>query len=293
MEALLHSSHDVVGVVTSPDKPRGRGRKVEPLPVKQRALAAGVPVFQPELLKDEVFLNQIRALAPDALVVVAFRVLPRELFALPRLGSFNVHPSLLPAGRGPAPIRWTLIRGESETGVSIIQLTERIDGGGILRHIRVPIEPDEDFGSLHDRLSKLGADLLVQVLNQFERGEPPTLIAQDESLVTKAPKLFANDFVLNWSQSARDLHNRIRALSPAPGAIARSGEFRLKILKAEIIPTDSNLSSGHILITNNNLHVGTGDGSLQLKVVQPEGKRPMTVEEYLRGRPQLPRTFGM
>ncbi len=291
LENLLASSHEVVGVVTSPDKPRGRGRKVEPLPVKQRALEAGLPVFQPESLKDEAFLNEIRALAPDALVVVAFRILPRELFALPRLGSFNVHPSLLPAGRGPAPIRWTLIRGETETGVSIIQLTERIDGGGILSQIRVPIDTDEDFGSLHDRLSKLGAELLVQVLDQFEQHTPPMPMLQDESRVTKAPKLFADDFVLDWSQPAQDLHNRICALSPTPGAIAKSGDFRLKILKSEIIPSRFSLSPGETLIENSNLYVGTGDGNLRLKVVQPEGKRPMAVEEYMRGRPRLPRKF--
>lgn len=291
LEALLASSHEVAGVVCSPDKPRGRGRKVEPLPVKQRALEAGRPVFQPESLKDEAFLNEILALAPDALVVVAFRILPRELFALPRWGSFNVHPSLLPEGRGPAPIRWTLIHGETETGISIIQLTECVDGGGILRQLRVPVEPDEDFGTLHNRLSKLGADLLVQVLDQFEHGAPPMPITQDESRVTKAPKLFAGDFILDWSQSGNDLHNRIRALCPVPGAIAKSGEFRLKILKSEIVSTPFRLSPGDILIETNNLYVGTGDGSLRLKVVQPEGKRPMSIEEYLRGRPQLPRKF--
>ncbi len=291
LDALLSSSHTVVGVVCSPDKPRGRGRKVEPLPVKQRAVEAGLPVLQPVLLKDEQFLSQVRALSPDCLVVVAFRILPRELFALPRLGSFNVHPSLLPKGRGPAPIRWTLIRGETETGVTIIQLTELVDGGGILKQVKVPVEPDEDFGSLHDRLSKLGAQLLVQTLDEFERGSPPRPISQNESEVSKAPKLFAADFLIHWNKPSSEIHNLIRALSPQPGAIATAGQFRLKILQSESVQDKMNLESGQILIKNNDLFVGTGDTPLQLKVVQPEGKRPMSVADYLRGRPSLPGGF--
>ena len=291
LDALLGSSHSVAAVVCSPDKPRGRGRKVEPLPVKRHALDVALPVLQPVSLKDEQFLSEVRDLSPDCLVVVAFRILPRELFALPRLGSLNVHPSLLPKGRGPAPIRWTLIRGETETGISIIQLTEQIDGGGILKQVRVPVLLDEDFGSLHARLARLGAELLIETLNEFERGAPLHPIVQDESAVTKAPKLFAVDFLLDWSQPARELHNRIRALSPSPGAIAKSGEFRLKILKSEISETKTTLQCGQILTENNELAVGTRDGTLRLKVVQPDGKRVMSVAEYLRGRPVLPRKF--
>lgn len=272
----------------SPDKPRGRGQKVQPLPVKQEAMSAGLPVFQPESLKDAAFLSQVVELKPDCLVVVAFRILPRELFALPRLGSFNVHPSLLPRGRGPAPIRWTLIRGETETGVTIIQLTEKVDAGAMLMQERVQIFSEDDFGSLHDRLAQRGAQMLVQVLDEFESGHPPKPIPQNESLTTKAPKLFAADRILDWTQSSQDIVNRIRALSPAPGAFAISGDFKLKVLRAEPGLNEVKIHPGEVFINNDEVCIGTGEGCVRLNVVQPEGRRPMTASEYLRGRPALP-----
>ncbi|MBU0508075.1 methionyl-tRNA formyltransferase [bacterium] len=292
LDALLSSAHAVVAVVASPDKPQGRGRKLLPLPTKQRAQAEGVPVFEPTRLKDESFLQSIRALRPDCLVVVAFRILPRELFAMPRLGSFNVHPSLLPRGRGPAPIPWTLIRGETETGVTIIRLSETIDGGDILAQERIPVRPDDDFGRLHDRLAGMGAHLLVRVLDDFQSGNPPPPIPQNDAEATTAPKLTASDFEINWHQTAQDIHHRIRAFSPQPGAVARSGEMRLKILAAEAVSSPSELAPGAILHRNTDeFVVGTGHGALRLKMVQPEGRRPMSVAEYLRGRPQLPVCF--
>ncbi len=293
LEALLASTHEVVAAVTSPDKPRGRGRKLSALPVKDRALAAGLPVFQPKSLKDPEFLAQIRELKADANVVIAFRILPRELFALPRLGSFNVHPSLLPRGRGPAPIRWTLLRGEEITGVSIIHLTETVDGGDILRQETTPVEPDETYGALHDRLAKFGARLLLDVLGAFERGQPPAAIVQDETQVTHAPKLFAADAVLDWKLSAVEIRNRIRALSPDPGAQTVFNQNRLKILEAVVTTTDGALGPGELTRRGTDtLVVGTGDGALLLKVVQAEGKRAMTVAEWLRGRPTLPLRLG-
>jgi methionyl-tRNA formyltransferase len=293
LNALLGSGHEVSAVVCSPDKPRGRGRKVTALPVKEAASRAGLPVFQPETLKDPAFLDQVRTLQPDCLVVVAFRILPRELFALPRLGSFNVHPSLLPRGRGPAPIRWTLIRGETETGVSIIHLTETVDGGGILAQERTEIAPEEDFGLLHDRLAKIGARMLVETLDAFETGTPPLPQAQDESLVTKAPKLKTEDFVLDWSMAAEDLHHRIRAFSPEPGAATIWNGTRFKILSATGTPNHAALPPGSVIRENNeSLIVGTGKGALRVTRVQPEGKRAMSVAEFLRGRPAIPERLG-
>lgn len=291
-DALLSSSHEVVAVVCSPDKPRGRGRKEQALPVKARALAAGIPVLQPASLKDGEFLQTVRALRPDALVVVAFRILPRELFALPRYGSFNVHPSLLPRYRGPAPLRWTLLNGDTEGGVSIIQLTEQIDGGGILAQERAAISSDENYGDLHDRYGTLGAAMLVRVLNQIEAGERLSPLVQDETKVTKAPKLFAADFQLNWLQPRAAILNRIRALAPHPGASTVSGDFTLKLLRAapSTVPIEF---PGVLVKIDDELHVGTADGAIQLKEVKPAGKRAMSVADFLRGRPQLPQRFNI
>jgi methionyl-tRNA formyltransferase len=293
LNALRDSAHSVLAVVCSPDKPRGRGRKLIPLPVKEQALRAGVPIYQPEKLDDAEFLTEIRELRPDCFVVVAFRILPRALFALPKLGSFNVHPSLLPKGRGPAPIRWTLLRGESETGVTIIHLNETIDGGQILAQQRTAVEPEEDFGHLHDRLAEMGAEMMVSVLDAFDNNAPPQPIEQNEAHVTKAPKLYAKDFLINWEQSAEDVMCRIRALSPTPGAQTQINGLRFKILTAERVQTDLILEPGEIHSESADiLIVGTGRGALRLKVVQPEGKRAMSTADFLRGRPQLPKRFG-
>jgi len=293
LDRLLTSRHSVVAAVASPDKPRGRGRKLSPLPVKERALAARIPVMQPVSLRDAEFLSDVRALDPDCLVVVAFRILPRELFALPRLGSFNVHPSLLPRGRGPAPIRWTLLRGERETGVTIIRLSETVDGGDILRQERTAVGDDEDFGSLHDRLAQTGAGLLLEVLDAFESGTPPEPMPQDETQVTTAPKLRAADFELDWNRSAHELNHHIRALSPFPGAATRWNGGRFKILQAEIATSIPDVRPSQVQADpKGGLVVGTGQGALKLKRVQAEGKRVMTVEEFLRGRPSIPDCLG-
>jgi methionyl-tRNA formyltransferase len=289
LEALLAGPHEVAAAVTSPDKPRGRGRKLQAMPVKRQALAAGVSVLQPESLSDADFLERLRHLAPDALVVVAFRILPRELLALPRRGCFNVHPSLLPRGRGPAPMRWTLIRGETETGVTIIHLNEVIDGGAILAQERTAVGDDEDFGSLHDRLAQMGARLLMNVLKRVESGAPLEPMEQDELQVTRAPKLKAEDFRIDWTVSARDIRNRIRAFSPQPGAVTRMNGRIFKILAADEVTEKIALAHGELRKSGDDiLLVGTGEGTLRLKVVQPEGKRAMTASEFLRGRPAVP-----
>jgi len=289
LEALLAGPHEVAAAVTSPDKPQGRGRRLQAMPVKMRAQAAGVSVLQPESLSDADFLARLRHLAPDALVVVAFRILPRELLALPRRGCFNVHPSLLPRGRGAAPIRWTLIRGETETGVTIIHLNEVIDGGAILAQERTTVGDDEDFGSLHDRLAQMGAHLLMNVLKRIESGASLEPIEQDESQVTRAPKLKAEDFRIDWTMSARDIRNRIRAFSPQPGTVTRMNGRIFKILAADEVAEKIALGRGELRKSGDDiLLVGTGEGTLQFNVVQPEGKRAMTASEFLRGRPVLP-----
>lgn len=291
LNALLLSSHSVVGAVTSADKPRGRGRKLTPVPVKARALEAGLEVLQPNSLKSPEFLDRVSGLKPDCLTVVAFRILPVELFAMPRHGSFNVHPSLLPKGRGPAPIQWTLLRGERTTGVTIIQLSKEIDGGGILQQEKIKISDDDDFGSLHDKLSELGARLLVETLDALDQGKTITPRKQDENAVTKAPKLTPDDFLIDWDRTTDEILNKIRAFSPLPGAVTNASGKTFKILKAEVWSPSENIDPGCIFRKGNNLTVGTGTGAIRLNQVKPEGKRSMTVEEYLRGRPEIPLIF--
>lgn len=291
LKALLASEHEVVAVVTSPDQPQGRGRKLAPMPVKEFAFANRLPVLSPAKLKDPEFLIQLRELNFDALVVVAFRILPREMFSLPKFGALNVHPSLLPKCRGPAPIQWTLLRGETETGVTIIRLTEEIDGGGMLAQEHTFISPDENFGNLHDRLSAMGANMLVKVLSQIGHGETIHPILQDESQVTTARKLKSVDYILDFQLTGIELQNRIRAFSPAPGAIAKSNDFSIKILSAELANSDVCLQPAQVQQYQDSIIVGTADRPLSLKSVKPAGKKAMAVAEYLRGRPTLPDRF--
>ncbi len=291
LKALLASEHEVVAVVTSPDQPQGRGRKLAPMPLKEFALVNRLPVLSPPKLKDPEFLSQLRELNIDALVVVAFRILPREMFSLPKFGALNVHPSLLPKCRGPAPIQWTLLRGEAETGVTIIRLTEEIDGGGMLAQERTSISPDENFGDLHDRLSEMGAQMLVKVLHQLGQGGVLQPIPQDVSQVTTARKLKADDYILDFRLSGNELLNRIRAFSPAPGAVAKSADFSIKILKAELNESGQCLQPAQAQQYQDSIVVGTADRPLSLKSVKPAGKKEMAVAEYLRGRPTLPDRF--
>jgi methionyl-tRNA formyltransferase len=290
LKALQQSKHKIAAVVTSPDRPQGRGRKLRPLPVKAYAMDAGLPILSPSSLRKSEFLSEMRSLNPAAFVVVAFRILPRELFTIPRLGAINLHPSLLPRSRGPAPIQWTLLRGETEGGVSIIQLTEKIDGGGILLQDKVSIKPQHDFGYLHDRLADLGSRMLVQVLDALENRGTLTAIEQDDSLVTNAPKLKAENFRIDWSRPSSEIQNMIRAFSPAPGASTVLGGQAFKILKSEIVSAVS-LAPGELRVDNETLFVGTGSEALRLIVVKPAGKKAMPSDAFLRGCRSLPEYF--
>lgn len=291
LNALLASQHQVQLVITSPDRPHGRGQKLLPLSVKQRAIESGLPILQPESLKDSEFLDSVRSLCPDALVVVAFRILPQDFFQIPRLGAFNIHPSLLPRGRGPAPIRWTLINGETETGVTIIQLSEIIDGGCIFAQERISVLPIDDYGMLHNRLAVLGAQLLIKVLDAFDSGCSPIPLVQVEQRATRAPKLSPADYELDWTLPANDLICRIRAFRPEPGAATGWNQTRIKILDAAKIESALSLPPSVIQNSSDQIFVGTGDGILELKTVKPEGKRVMSVAEFLRGRPTIPARF--
>jgi methionyl-tRNA formyltransferase len=282
LDALHASQHEVVAVICSPDKPMGRGMKLAPLPVKKRAEQLGLEVLQPESLRDSGFLQKIAQLQPDILVVVAFRILPRELFTLPPHGAINIHPSLLPKMRGPAPIQWTLLRGETETGITIIRLSEQIDAGNILRQERVSIMPEDDFGSLHDCLASLGARILIETVDAIANGTQPEPQQQDNSQATPAPKLKQEDFELRWERSAEELHNQIRAFSPVPGAVTQMDGKRLKIFHAEV-EAGFSLSPGEVKTDGGEFFIGTGTAPLRILSLQLEGRKRMNAEEFLRG----------
>jgi methionyl-tRNA formyltransferase len=283
LEALLNAGHDVTAVVTGVDKPRGRGQEVLPTAVKQFALARGVRVLQPSSLLSQEFVEHIRALQPDLIIVVAFRILPPRIFDIPRLGSFNLHASFLPKYRGAAPIQWAIMNGETETGLTTFLLQEKVDTGMILCRRHVPILPEDDSGLLHDRLALEGAGLVVETARLLEQGEAHP-VAQDDSEATPAPKIHPEDCRIDWSKPAGAIHNKIRALSPHPGARTTLNNRLLKVYKSKLLKERSRGAPGLIRISGEDMSVSTGDTLLSLVELQQEGRKRMSVGEFLRGR---------
>jgi methionyl-tRNA formyltransferase len=284
LKALLHAGYNVVGVVTAPDKPAGRGQKLSESAVKQYAQEQGLPILQPLKLKDPEFIAQLSALKPDLQVVVAFRMLPEMVWNLPPQGTVNVHGSLLPKYRGAAPINWAILNGDKETGVSTFKLQHEIDTGDILLQEKMPIGPNETAGELHDRMKVLGAQLLVKTLQELANG---TLKASPQQLnadTKHAPKLFKADCEINWNNTAEQIHNQIRGLSPYPTAYTILGDKTLKIFSAEIEPGKPKIPLGTFSTDHKNyLKFAATNGYLLLKEVQLEGKKKMGINEFLRG----------
>ncbi|MCB2211515.1 methionyl-tRNA formyltransferase [bacterium] len=283
---ITSSGHELVGVVTGPDKPSGRGRKLTPTPVRQHVLdhTPDVPVLTPRKLKDPAFHEQFRALEPDAAVVVAFRILPPQIFDAPKHGTLNVHPSLLPKYRGPAPLNWALINGDNETGVSVIRITQKVDAGGVLLQERYPLDPNETAGDLAIRLAPVGGEMILRALQGLELGELSPL-PQDESLVSKAPKLEKEDGRLDWTRPAIELHNRARGVTPWPGAFTTLHGKQLKLFATRPLDGGSG-DPGTILEADGRagwLVIGCGSGALQIREVQLQGKKRMSVSDFLRG----------
>ena len=287
---LLHeSSHQVVAVVTSRDKPvgrgsRSRGRAVSSHPVEQLAVGLGYPVLQPKRLKDEVFQSQLADMALDLLVVVAFRILPRSLLAIPVRGAVNLHPSLLPRYRGAAPIQHCLLAGDTITGVSTTMMSMDIDAGGILLQRQHPIRTDDDFGSLSLQLARLGAELLTETLDKMELGEisPTPQAAVSPGSQALAPKITPDDLLIRWERPAQAIVNQIRAFSPKPGAATFWYGQRLKLFGAKA--ADGQGDPGVVQgVTQGRLVIGTADGQLEVAEVQFEGRQRMGVEAFLRG----------
>ncbi len=284
LQAVVEAGHDVVLVVTQPDRPAGRGKQLQAPPVKQEALARGLEVVQPTSMRDPDVQAKLESLRPDAACVVAFgAMLPPSILNLGRFGCINVHPSLLPEYRGAAPIQRAIMDGRIETGVTTMFLSEEMDAGDIILQQRVTIEPDEDSGSLHDRLAAIGARLLVDTLAALEQGTAPR-IPQDHTAATYAPKIGPEDERLNWQLPAFQLHNVIRGLRPRPGAYTYFRGKRLKIWRSQVDDRVSGAEPGEIVaVEKNAIHVQTGEGILLLTELQPENGKRLTADAFCNG----------
>ena len=292
LQALLDGPDQVVAVVCQPDRQRGRGKILSPPPVKVVAEAHGIPVLQPESVRKEPFLEQIRDLAPDLLVVVAYgKILPGALLRLPHLGAINVHGSLLPKYRGAAPIQWAVIDGEPHTGITIMQLDEGMDTGDILLSVPVVIGPQETAGALFAQLALLGGQTLVIALEKLKQGQLVPL-PQDQALATAAPMLTKEQGHLDWSLPASRLHCLIRGLDPWPSAYSFLAGKRYRFFSPEIVMRQSTEPPGTICRADRQgLLIATGSDCLLIHEMQPEGKKRMSVEACLRGAPMAPGTL--
>lgn len=283
LEALVAAGLPPALVVTAPDGTAGRGKALRPSAVKLAAEARGLAVRQPDDLRAPAFVAELRALGPDVIVVVAFRILPPEVYQTARLGAFNLHASLLPAYRGAAPIQRALMAGERETGVTTFLLQPSVDTGAILRQERLSVGPDETGGELHDRLAALGAALVVETAQGLLAG---TLRAtpQDDTRASRAPKIFRDDARLDWARAARALHNHVRALAPVPGAWTAWRGETLKVLATQVAQEDGRCGTpGAVLEAGPRLVVACGEGALELRAVQREGKRRVEAAAFLNG----------
>ncbi|MCC7186118.1 MAG: methionyl-tRNA formyltransferase [Acidobacteria bacterium] len=285
LELILRSAHPVVGVVTQPDRPRGRGQQVTPSPVKEVALAHGLPVLQPTRMKDDEWLAQVRALGADIGVVAAYgRILPQVLLDIPPQGLINVHASLLPRWRGAAPIHRAVIAGDAVTGVTIMRVVLALDAGPMLAKVDTPITADDTSETLEMRLAAAGGQLLVETLDKLADGPVPE-IPQDESLVTHAERLQRAESVIDWTRPATQIDQQIRGLQPWPLAGARLGGRAVAFLHSSVVSaTQAPAPPGTIIAAaGDDLHVACGQGVLALTRVKPEGRRPMAVRDFLNG----------
>ena len=297
--ALLDSEHELVGVVTQPDKPVGREQRIEPPPIKKALLGRarlaasaeatagkpGAPIFQPAKIKDPQAIEEIRGLKPDVIVVAAYgQILPRNVLEIPRLACLNLHASLLPRWRGAAPIQAAIAAGDSATGITVMYMDEGLDTGDILLQRNIEIPPNETGAALHDRLAQIAPEALLESLRLLAAGNAPR-IPQDNARATYAPKLKREHGLIDWSESAEAIERKIRAYNPWPGAFMKAGSQNLKIFSASVI--DRTGEPGEILSSDKDLIVAAGKGALSLAEVQLEGKRRMSAAEFVRGHASL------
>jgi methionyl-tRNA formyltransferase len=292
LDALLSSHHKISAVVTVPDKPKGRGQHLAQSDVKKFAIEHGLKILQPEKLRDEEFADEIRGLSPDLIVVVAFRILPKNIFKIPKFGSINLHASLLPKYRGAAPINWAIINGERETGVTTFFLQEKVDTGNILMQKSIDITGDDTAGTLHDKLKIIGADTVFETVELIENngGNPPAS-KQNNGEATPAPKIFKEDCRVNFDQSVDKVYDFIRGLSPYPGAFTEYNGKVLKIYNTVKSHWDSLKGPGRFFIKEGKLYVSTLNEFLEVTELQMEGKRRMNSVEFLNGHSDLFKKF--
>lgn len=286
LKALLDAGENIVGVITAPDKPAGRGQKINESAVKRFAVENDLNVLQPEKLKNPEFLEQLKALNADLQVVVAFRMLPEVVWAMPKYGTINLHASLLPQYRGAAPINWAIINGEKETGVTTFFLTHEIDTGAILFSEKIEITADMTAGDLHDALMETGAGLLTETVSAISKKEfqEKAQSSFDEKDLKHAPKIFKEDCKINWDNSNEQVYNFIRGLSPYPAAFTTFLDKVLKIYKAEKDQEKPQINPGEFLSDGKTfLKFASKDGFISVKEIQQEGKKKMLVEDFLRG----------
>jgi methionyl-tRNA formyltransferase len=288
LQALLKSKDDVVGVVTQPDKPVGRAQLVEPPPIKKAVAAINMPVLQPPRIKERQAIEEVRALRPDVIVVMAYgQILPRDVLEIPKIACLNVHASLLPRWRGAAPIQAAIAAGDRATGITVMYMDEGLDTGDILLQRTIDILSRDTGGSLHDRLAEIAPKALFESLQMLARGAAPR-IPQDNALATAAPKLSRERGRIDWSEPAAVIERKIRAFNPWPGAfmtVSTNGTRKLKIFSAEVV--DFQGRPGEILRNQDGLVVAAGKAALSLREVQIEGKRRMSAAEFLHGHRTL------
>ena len=297
LRSLLSSQeHELVGVVTQPDKPVGRAQRVEAPPIKSALAGNSLPIFQPERIKRDEAVAKIRDLAPDVIVVMAYgQILPRSVLEIPRVACLNLHASLLPRHRGAAPIQAAILAGDRESGITVMYMDEGLDTGDVLLQSRLEIARNETGGSLHDRLGQIAPGALHEALAQLQRGTAAR-IPQDSSAATYAPKLEREDGCIDWTESAALIERKIRAFNPWPGAFtllrdAAGRDRKLKIFSASVIAA-AKTAPGEILRSDGSIVVAANDGALSLGEVQLEGKRRMSASEFLRGHPLIVHVSG-
>ena len=288
LDAIVQHGYEVAAVVTVPDRQTGRGLKLTFSPVKSYALEHGIAVLQPEKLRNPEFLDELQSLHADLFVVVAFRMLPREVWAMPPLGTFNLHASLLPQYRGAAPINWALINGEANSGVTTFLLNERIDEGQLLLQRETPISDDDNAESLHDRLAAMGSELVVETLDRLFAHNITPQAQQQEGILKAAPKIFKQDCAIDWQKSGNEIRNFVRGLSPYPAATTtlqdgQGNPIYLKIYDVAYEKAENSILGALETDKKKELKIGVSDGFIKILSLQIRGKKKISVEEFLRG----------
>ena len=287
LDTIIKNNYEVVGVITAADKPAGRGQKIKYSAVKEFALANNLTLLQPTNLKDETFLAELKALNANLQIVVAFRMLPKVVWEMPSLGTFNLHASLLPNYRGAAPINWAIINGESKTGVTTFFIDDKIDTGAMIISSEIEIGDTENAGQLHDRLMDLGSKTVIDTLKLIEKGNITTIIQTENSAIKTAYKLNKENCKIDWTKSALEINNLIRGLSPYPTAWCFFGdkleEWNVKIYDAKVISEDHSYAIGHLICTKKEMKIAVANGFIQILNLQFPGKKRMTTAELLNG----------